>query len=152
MLQDQITLKTRHRNFVKKISEKEIVYALKNNEGYATSSSNKVKDEEGNPIEIICFWSDISIAKSCIENEWNEYEISELSLSEFLENWCVGMSNDRLIIGTNFDKNLFGYEIEPLDLILEIISELNLLNKQIILNKFDGIQDLEFQIKNILEN
>lgn len=152
MLQDQITLKTRHRNFVKKVSEKEIVYALKTNEGYATSSSNELEDEKGNPVEIICFWSDISIAKSCIENEWSEYEVCELNLSDFLENWCIGMSNDGLLIGTNFDKNLFGYEIEPLDLVLEIISELNTLDRQIELKKFNGIQDLEYQIKSILEN
>lgn len=152
MLQDQITLKTRHRNFVKKVSEKEIVYALKTNEGYATSSSNELEDEKGNPVEIICFWSDISIAKSCIENEWSEYEVCELNLSDFLENWCIGMSNDGLLIGTNFDKNLFGYEIEPLDLVLEIISELNTSDRQIELKKFNGIQDLEYQIKSILEN
>lgn len=152
MLQDQIILKNRHRNFIKKVSEKGIVYALKNNEGYATSASNILEDDEGNPVEIICFWSDISIAKSCIENEWNEYEVYELDLSDFLENWCVGMSNDGLLIGTNFDKNLFGYEIEPLDLVLEIISELNTFDRQIELKKFNGIQDLEYQIKSILEN
>lgn len=152
MLQDQITLKTRHRNFVKKVSEKGIVYALKTNEGYATSSSHELEDEKGNPVEIICFWSDISIAKSCIENEWSEYEVCELNLSDFLENWCIGMSNDGLLIGTNFDKNLFGYEIEPLDLVLEIISELNTLDSQIELKKFNGLRDLEYQIKIILEN
>lgn len=150
MIQDQITLKDRHKNFVKKVSQNKIVYALKNDDGYATSESNQIEDEEGNPVEIICFWSDKSIANSCIENEWSEYEVSELNLSEFLENWCIGMSNDGLIVGTNFDQNLFGYEIEPLDLILEIIAELNLYKKQIEFKKFDGIKDLETKISEIL--
>jgi hypothetical protein len=152
MIQDQITLEDRHKNFVKKISEREIVYALKNDDGYATSNSNEIEEDGDNPVEIICFWSDKSIAESCIENEWSEYEVSELNLSEFLENWCVGMNNDGLIVGTNFDKNMFGYEIEPLDLILEIITELNLHNKEIELKKFDGIKDLETQVNEILEN
>ncbi|WP_344826267.1 DUF2750 domain-containing protein [Chryseobacterium ginsenosidimutans] len=150
MIQDQITLENRHKNFVKKVSENEIVYALKNDRGYATSSSNEIEDEDGNPVEIICFWSDKAIAKSCIKNEWSEYEIDELNLSEFLENWCIGMSSDGLIVGTNFDQNLFGYEVEPLELILEIITALNLQNKQIKLKKFDGIKDLETQINEIL--
>lgn len=150
MIQDQIALENRHKNFVKKVSENEIVYALKNDCGYATSSSNEIEDEDGNPVEIICFWSDKAIAKSCIKNEWSEYEIDELNLSEFLENWCVGMSNDGLIVGTNFDQNLFGYEVEPLELILEIITALNLQNKQIKLKKFDDIKDLETQINEIL--
>ena len=152
MFQDQIILEKRHENFVKTISENEIIYALKNDDGYATSSSNKIDDEEGNAIEVVCFWSDKAVAKSCIKNEWNEYEVDELNLAEFLENWCVGMSNDVLIVGTNFDQNLFGYEVEPLDLILEIISELNLKNKQIEFRKFEGIKDLETQVKNALEN
>ncbi|WP_415328104.1 DUF2750 domain-containing protein [Chryseobacterium sp. MMS23-Vi53] len=152
MLQDQITLKDRHKSFVKTISETGIVYALKNEDGYATSESNEIEDEDGYPVEIICFWSDKSIAKSCIKNEWSEYKVCELNLSEFLENWCVGMNNDGLIVGINFDKSLFGYEVEPLYLILEIISELNLQNKQIEFKKFNGIKDLEIQVKEIIKD
>nr|WP_236847943.1 DUF2750 domain-containing protein [Chryseobacterium sp. IHB B 17019] len=68
MIQDQIFLEDRHKNFVKKVSENEIVYALKNDDGFATSVSNEIEDEEGNPNEIICFWSDKARAKSCIKD------------------------------------------------------------------------------------
>lgn len=152
MMQDHITLENRHKDFVKKVSTNEVVYALKNQEGYATSSSNEIEDENGDAVGIICFWSDKARAKSCIKNEWSEYEVDELGLAEFIENWCVGMSNDGLIVGTNFDQNVYGYEIEPLDLILEIINELYSQNKLIKFKKFDGIKDLEMQVKNIFEN
>nr|WP_236847942.1 DUF2750 domain-containing protein [Chryseobacterium sp. IHB B 17019] len=62
------------------------------------------------------------------------------------------MHNDGLLVGMDFDHNLFGYEIEPLDLTLEIIIRLNLYNKQVMFKKFDRIENLEIQIRNILEN
>lgn len=152
MIQDHITIKKRHQNFVRKVCETNIVYALKDDTGYATSYSDEMEDENGEPIEIICFWSDQSIAKSCLENEWKDYNITELKLAEFLEIWCVGMNNDGLIVGTNFDKNLFGFEAEPLELILEIIEELKQIGKSLDLKKFNNIEDLEIQVKEILEN
>lgn len=36
MLQDPITLKSRHQKFVKTVSESEIVYGLKGRKGFAT--------------------------------------------------------------------------------------------------------------------
>ena len=148
MFQDHLTLKSRHEKFVQKICETEVVYALENDEGFATSSSNNFEDEEGEPVGIICFWSEKELANSCIDEEWKNYQISEVKISDFLENWCVGMSNDELIVGTNFDRNLFGYEIEPLDLILEVTTELKSQNKNVEFRKFDNIDDLKNQVEN----
>ena len=106
------------------------------------------EDEEGEPVGIICFWSEKALANSCIDEEWKNYQISEVKISDFLENWCVGMSNDELIVGTNFDRNLFGYEIEPLDLILEVTTELKSQNKNVEFRKFDNIDDLKNQVEN----
>ncbi|TWP29423.1 DUF2750 domain-containing protein [Apibacter muscae] len=99
---------------------------------------------------MICFWSDESLAKSCIEKEWRNYQVSPLLLSEFLENWCVGMYNDGLMVGIDFDKNLFGDEIEPLNLILDILSLLIDLNKNISFNKYNGVSELYNQAKELL--
>ena len=46
-----------------------------------------------------------------------------------------------------FDQNLFGHEIEPLDLILELTSELKSTGKDLNFRKFNGIADLEKQVK-----
>lgn len=151
MLQDHITVKNHHQNFIKTICETKIVYGLKDDKGYATSYSNDLEYEDGEPVQIICFWSDAARAKSCIENEWNQYEASPIPLNEFLENWCLGMNSDGLIVGTNFDKNLFGYEAEPLELALEIIEELKKAEKSMTLRKFDNLHDMETQIKEVLE-
>ncbi len=75
----------------------------------------------------------------------------DMTLAEFMENWCVGMANDGLLIGTQFDQNLFGHEVEPLDLILELTAELKSNGKDLNFKKFNGIVDLEKQIKEITE-
>lgn len=152
MLQDHITVENRHKDFIKKITDTETVYALKDDKGYATSYSNEAEYEDGEEVQIICFWSDAARAKSCIENEWNHYEPSPIPLNEFVENWCLGMNSDGLLVGTNFDSNLLGYEAEPLELILDIIEELRSSGKSLELRKFENMEDLEKQIREVLED
>ena len=150
MFQDSITLKNRHQNFIKTVSESEIVYGLKSKNGFATSSANNYEDEDGNPIRMICFWAEKVRAKSCAKEEWRKYIPTEIPLAEFMENWCVGMANDGLIVGTQFDQNLFGHEVEPLELIIELTSELKSNGKDFNFRKFNGIEDLENQVKGML--
>lgn len=152
MIQDHITIKNRYAYFVKKVCETETVYALSDGKGYATSHSNDLEDKDGAPVQIICFWSDTARAKSCIQQEWSHYEVSFIPLIEFVENWCLGMNSDGLLVGINFDSHLFGYEAEPLELCLDIIRELKNKGKSLILKKFNDINDMETQIKNVLED
>lgn len=151
MIQDSLIIEKRHKRFIKTVCESETVYGLKNHKGFATSSSTKYENEEGEPIGIICFWAEKSLAKSCIEKDWFNYEISEILLSDFIENWCIGMENDGLLIGTEFDRNMFGFESEPMELILELVTELKSIGKDLKFKKFKGIIDLEKQVKEIVE-
>lgn len=152
MIQDHITVKNRYKDFIKTISETETVYALKDESGYATSYSSEIEYEDGEPAKIVCFWSDAARAKSCVEQEWDHYEVSPIGLTEFIENWCLGMNNDGFIVGTNFDSNLIGYEGEPLEVILDSIEELRNTGKSLELRKFENMDDLENQIKEILKD
>lgn len=152
MIQDHITVENRHNDFIKKVSETEMIYALKDENGYAVSYSNELEYEDGDPVQIICFWSDQARAKSCIADEWSHYEVSSVPLNDFVENWCLGMNNDGLVVGTNFDSNLFGFEAEPLELVLDIIEELKKTGKNITLRKFKSIEEMETQIKKVLNS
>ncbi|WP_420574262.1 DUF2750 domain-containing protein [Kordia sp.] len=149
--QDSVTTQIRHKEFIKKVCDSKIVYALKNSEGFATSSSVQFEDKKGKPIGIICFWAEKARAKSCIKENWKNYKVVEVPLAAFMENWCIGMENDNLLIGTGFDENMFGYEAEPLELILELTTELKSLGKDLEFRKFKGISDLEKQVKAIIE-
>ncbi|MCT2564170.1 DUF2750 domain-containing protein [Chryseobacterium herbae] len=152
MIQDHITVENRHKDFIKKVSETEIIYALKDENGYSVSYSNELEYEDGEPVQIICFWSDQARAKSCIGDEWSHYEVSSVPLNDFVENWCLGMNNDGLVVGTNFDSNLFGCEAEPLELVLDIIEELKKTGKNITLRKFRSIEEMETQIREVLSS
>jgi hypothetical protein len=152
MLQDHLTIQNRHADFIKKVCESEIIYALKGDKGYAISYSNEMEDEDDEAVQVVCFWSDEARAKSCIGGEWSDYHTDTLALNDFLENWCLGMNSDGIMAGTNFDSNLFGFEAEPLELILEIIGELKRIDKNIALHTFESISDLEAQIREVLNS
>ncbi len=151
MTQNELTLKQRHEKFIQTICANEKVYALEGEDGFATSYSNELEDEEGNPLNVLCFWSDKAGANACIHSEWAGYQITEILLAEFLENWCIGMSNDGLLVGTNFDRNLFGYEVDPLEILLEVLNELEETNKQIQLTHFESLEAFEIQVRNAIE-
>ncbi|MFT3703285.1 MAG: DUF2750 domain-containing protein [Agriterribacter sp.] len=151
MYQDHIAVKQRHQKFIKKVCDTGIVYGLESEDGFATSSSNASEDDNDEPIGIICFWSEKALAKSCIKNEWQDYQVVEISLSEFMENWCVGMSNDGLLVGTNFDQNMFGYEAHPLELILDLVTYLRAMLATIDFKNFLSLDDLEVQVRAIMQ-
>ena len=137
----------RYQKFIKTVCETDIVYALQNHDGFATSASVQYDDENDKPVGVLCFWAESARAKSCIKNHWDNYQITEIPLTDFIENWCVGMENDGILAGTGFDQNMFGYEAKPLDLILDLVTEIKVTKKSILLQKFDGIADLEEQAK-----
>lgn len=151
MFKNHIDIRLRHEKFIKKVCETNIVYGLENNSGFATSTSNDLEDENGDPIMIFCFWSEEIMARVCAKNNWKNFSPVEITLSDFIENWCIGIDNDELLVGTNFDHNMFGYEIEGYDLILELIDEIKKQKKELEFQKFDNIEGLESQIKEALE-
>lgn len=150
MIQNSIVIEERHRLFIKEICESEQVVILDNGNGCAFAYSNEWTDDNGNPIEVLCFWSDEKRASVCKKEEWSNYQVKKINLAEFLEAWCIGMANDGVLAGTNFDTNLFGFEIEPLELILEIITELKSINKEILLRNYNNLQEFENEVKEVL--
>ena len=151
MLQHSILIEKRHERFIKNVCKSGIVYALRDKEGFATSTSVNFVNEEEEAVGIICFWAEKALAISCIKEEWSKYKIIEIQLVEFIENWCIGMDNDGILIGTEFDQNMFGFEAEPLALILQLVTELKAIGKELNYKNFKNSTDLEKQVKAILE-
>lgn len=150
MIQNSIIIKQRHERFIKKVCETEIVWGLENAEGFATTSSNDFEDDNEEPLGLICFWSERALAKGCAKYEWKDYEPVEIQLGEFIESWCIGMANDNLMVGSNFDQNMFGFEIDPLELVVDLDKELKTLGKEIRLQKYQRMNDLVNEVKKIL--
>lgn len=146
-MKDSIDIINRHKKFIEQICETELIYTLENNDDFAISYSNNYEDNNGEPIQLNCFWSNEALAKSCIKEEWSEFQIYQIPLNKFIEYWCIGIDHDDLMIGTDFDSNLYGHESDPLELILEIIEKLKSLNKNVEFENFTDLDDLENQIK-----
>lgn len=152
MIQDSITIENRHKRFIKVVCKTGMVYGLECEDGFATSSSVHFEDEDDNPIGMICFWAEKALAKSCIKSAWSAYKVTEIPLVAFIENWCVGMNGDGLLVGTEFDQNMYGYEAEPLELIIDLLNELEVNNQQLNFTKFKNNADLKFQVQEILDS
>jgi Protein of unknown function (DUF2750) len=151
MLNDTAEVQLKHEKFIKTICETGIVYGLENEEGFATSFSNEYENEAGEPIELICFWGEKDAATACAKNDWSSFNVTEISLVEFVENWCIGMHNDEILAGTAFDDNLFGAEIEPLVIVYQVIEELKHTGKTLALTQYENLEELEALVNDNLE-
>jgi hypothetical protein len=151
MLQDNSPFAAKLEQFVKTICETGLVYALESEEGLATSSSNELEYDDGEPVDLICFWSDKTLAESCLQDDWSDYKVIEISLPEIMEDWCVGMANDGLVVACNFDSDMVGWEIDPLELLMQLIEEIKATNSTIVFEKYESLEDMEQEVREAME-
>ena len=142
MLQNTSTIEYKHQKFIERVVDFGVVWGLQSDEGFAISESNDFEDAE-----VIPFWSEKAYAKAVAKEAWEYYLPTSMPLAEFLENWLVGMHNDGLLVGTNWDPNMFGKEIEPLDLAIEIAAQIVMKGKDLELTKYKNIADFHTQVK-----
>lgn len=147
MSQHSNKTKGNHQVFIKKICETGVVWCLKNRDGLAMSNSAIYEDRKGEPIGLFCFWSEKNLAQACVLDNWDDYTTTQISLSEFIEDWCLGISNDGYMVGSDFDQNMVGSEVDALDLIIALSKELKAQKKEIKLKKFDHINTLVDEIE-----
>ena len=123
MVQDRYTAtcQENHDRFVRRIVESETVWALSKENTYAYAESNKNE----NPSDIILFWSDRAYAKRAKQNNYPEFEETEITLFNFLFRWLPGMSSEGVLAGTNWTGDLVGLEYDAYDLRLEIEAALS---------------------------
>jgi hypothetical protein len=152
MSEDPNTIKQRREKFIKEVCKSEVVWLLENTDGFATTSSNEYDNEDGEPVDLICFWSDLDLAKDCVSGDWKGYNPAEVTLGDFIENWCVGMHEDGLMIGTNLDPEMIGSESDPLEMIIALGKELKTLNKELELKAYENVGDLVNEAERILKD
>jgi hypothetical protein len=145
MLQNTSTIEYKHKKFVERVVDFDTVWGLESDEGFATSDSNDFE-----AANVIPFWSDKAYATALIKDDWKHYKPTSISLAEFIENWLVGMYSDGLLVGTNWDANMFGKEIGPLELAVEIADQVIAKGKSLNLSKYKDIIDYQTQIKKAL--
>ena len=91
----------------------------------ANDSWALVASPDNGEIDVIPFWSDEKLAEALCSGEWNIYKPVAIEMEEFLNDWLPGMHNDLLMVGVNWNPDLEGQELEPLDLLEEFEAELD---------------------------
>ena len=117
MFEPAAASKERHDRFVKRIVASREVWGLKSDDGWACTAST-ADGTEGR--SVMPFWSDRAYAAQCAREDWSEYEPTAIPLELFLERWLPGMAGDDCLVGTNWNAQLCGDEIEPLELKREL--------------------------------
>ena len=151
MFKNSADIKKHHKRFITEVTEKEVVWGLHSTDGWASSTANNYDDSNGNPAEIICFWSDEKRARVCQKKYWPNYQPKSIKLNDFIENWLTGMDNERSIVGTNFDWKLFGFEAEPLMVMIELFDHLKKSGKALQFSKYENHDEFETLVRDIFQ-
>ena len=116
--EDEITVRELYESFIEEVLENEIVWGLSNEEGWAVCDSNDFEGSEAMP-----FWSSEHLAKKLCVDDWSDYKPRPIPLDEFIDDWLHGMHEDELLVGTNWDDELVGPEVEPVMLIEDLLED-----------------------------
>ena len=107
--------------FIVESLERGCVWGLCDSEG----NWAMVPSDEDADVGVIPFWSDKPLAEQLCVDEWSVYEPVAIAMEEFLDDWLMGMYEDVHRAGVNWNEDLEGQELEPLDLLEEFESELD---------------------------
>lgn len=94
------------------------VWGLESEQGWAICPS--VTNDE---LDVMPLWSQPEYAQVHVAGEWSHYQVVPISLEELLDDWLPGMHEDVSLVGPNWNADLEGDEIEPLDLLEEFTDE-----------------------------
>jgi hypothetical protein len=144
MPQDKSTADQNLQLFIEEVAQHEVVWGLHCKQGWANADSHEFDDTV-----VYTFWSNRALAKACAVEEWSIFRPETLALPEFLENWCVGMYKEYIMAGTNWDSDLFGKEIEPLELAFKILDELNRQGKKLKYKLYKDQIEFETMLKDM---
>ena len=96
------------------------VWALQTPEGWALCPSVLYQERDVMP-----FWSQPEYAQIHCRDEWRDYQPVAIAVEELLDDWCPGLHDDLLLMGLNWNDELEGHEIEPLDVAEDIEASLS---------------------------
>ena len=100
-----------HDRFLSQANANGQVWGLYGKTGWAVTESEDDPDRVVYP-----FWSERTDAAAHCSGDWSDFSPKAIALESLLERWLPGMSDDGVLVGTNWDEELSGAEWEPLEL------------------------------------
>ena len=135
-----------HKTFIDNVVSSGKVWGLASSSGFVKTTSREFENAA-----VIPFWSDEQSAAAITKNGWEQYTPTSMPLSEFLENWLVGMYNEDILVGTDWNMDMTGDEHEPLELAVEIADKLIEAGHGQSFEKYKDINDYQAQVKSQLD-
>ena len=111
-----------YNRFIRSIIGSQTLYTLASDEGdIAECPSTEYEEDDGEPVPVFCVWHDRAQAEACKVEEWADYQLEALPLDFFLHEWLVSMDQDAVLLGVDFDSELYGLEIEPVEVLADLL-------------------------------
>ena len=111
-----------YNRFIRSIIGSQTLYTLVSDEGdIAECPSTEYEEDDGEPVPVFCVWHDHAQAEACKVEEWADYQLEALPLDFFLHEWLVSMDQDAVLLGVDFDSELYGLEIEPVEVLADLL-------------------------------
>lgn len=115
----------RYQAFIRHVVANETVYTLLDGEDYFAECPSEVYDEAyGEPVAVYCFWDSAADARACRKEEWADYRLEAIALDEFMAELLIELDQDAKLCGVAFDAELYGTEIEPVELLADLLDEI----------------------------
>ncbi|MDB5802908.1 MAG: hypothetical protein JWN73_230 [Betaproteobacteria bacterium] len=108
--------------FVSRVREGRTVWLLRGDDGIRICGSNESEEEDGEAdeddgITVFPVWSDRAYAKRCAQGDWRDSEPFPVTIEDFISSWLPGMHGNGERVGPNWNADLIGKEVMPLDLL-----------------------------------
>lgn len=113
--------------FIRTVVAHQTVYTLQDNDNcFAECPSEEYENRFGEPESVYCFWHSLNAALSCREQEWADYRTVSIRLVDFMYDILIDMDQDQVLAGIAFDYKLYGTEVEPIELLGDLLDEITL--------------------------
>lgn len=136
-------------SFINKIIKNQTVFILEYKDEIAVAPSVLFKNQNNEPVPVVCFWSHKAMAEACT-TYWQNYKVAEICLATFIEDYLVNIYNESIIAGIDFNDKMEGVETDPLDMISALISALKTHKINLEFEYFKNLNDLENQLQKLL--
>lgn len=130
----------RYDAFVRRAVQSRMVYTLQDADGFYAERPSEAYDDLGEPVPVYCFWDSAEDAEACRGDEWEDYTVTLISLDDFMNEILLDMDEDYKLAGVAFDEELYGTEIEPVDLLGDLLNEIRLQNQ---IHEYPDYADLQ---------
>ena len=97
--------------FIEEVRESGQVWGLRYGEDWVVCRSAEFEDADVMPL-----WSAEGDARLHCVDEWADYEPEVIDLEEFLDIWINDLDEDDVLVGPNWNADLEGQELEPIEL------------------------------------